>query len=375
MKKTIFILASLALMASACTKSEVIDRSHSSEQETIAFSAYAARATKAAQVDVDNTNLTSFEASAVGNGAVYFDDVTFSKNTVWESSPVYFWPAYALDFFAYNTPASAAVFTPEVTASSQTIFVAPAPAIADQEDLVASYASGKKESDATSAEQSLPLVFNHYLTQVIVKAKNSNPTYKVMVESVKLANLAGDGTYTFSDNTMTATAGKVNSGTSVDYTAGFTAKELGAEAREVMTDAGKGRWYLIPQKNRTAWNRADAEGTSDMTNSSHGTYLALKVKITANNDALNIYPSDGSYAWMAVPVPDALLFEQGKRYNVTVDFFSPTGNGAGYVDPEDPGELDGDTLTDDSGKKIIGGVIRFNATVNTWDDVDITISL
>ena len=108
-----------------------------------------------------------------------------------------------------------------------------------------------------------------------------------------------------------------------------------------------------------------------MKNTSNGTYLALKVKITANSDALRIYPaSENEYAWMSVPVPAELAFVQGKRYIVTFDFFSNTGNGAGYVDPEEPGDLDGDNDPDnDNGKEIIGGVIKFDATVSDWETV------
>lgn len=65
---------------------------------------------------------------------------------------------------------------------------------------------------------------------------------------------------------------------------------------------------------------------------------------------------------------------RAKKYVITVDFFSETGKGAGYVDPETPSDLDGDDNAD-NGKKIIGGAIKFNATVNDWANVDITISL
>ena len=69
-------------------------------------------------------------------------------------------------------------------------------------------------------------------------------------------------------------------------------------------------------------------------------------------------------------------FRAGKKYNVTVDFFSNDNNGgAGYVDPEEPGELDGDEDTDDSGKAIVGGVIKFNATVDTWDRNTVTVNI
>lgn len=389
MKKSLLILAAVAFVASSCTKTEVIE---DTPKKGINFSAYTAKPTRAAQVDVTTTNLTSFEVTAIGNGATYFDNVTFSKNTVWESATKYFWPAFPLTFCAYNTPthtADGTTFTRTIDKDQQKLFVAPNAELAKQEDLVAAYAGGKTEGDVTIYKSSLPIRFNHYLTQVIVMAKNSSTTYKVVVDSVKLANLAGDGTYTFSDNTMTATDSKVNKAASSDYKAGFTAKELDGTSKEVMTNGGNGKWYLIPQTVR-AWKRKDNVEDSDMTNSgegtAHGTYLALKVKITANGGKLKIYPATGEESgWMAVPIPTAWtssaettpsIFAQGKKYTITLDFFSATGNGAGYVDPETPSDLDGDgKANDDNGKKIIGGAIKFNATVNDWANVDITISL
>ena len=173
------------------------------------------------------------------------------------------------------------------------------------------------------------------------------------------------------------------SGTSSDYISTFTtAKTLTADAAEVMADA-TGKWYLIPQTVK-AWDRENNMTNKGVSSSSssptstydHGTYLALKVMITMNNGQTTIYPKTGESAWMAVPVPSDLAFAQGKKYNVTVDFFSDKNNGgAGYVDPEEPGELDGITSTDDSGKAIVGGVIKFNATVDTWDSNTVTVNI
>ena len=189
------------------------------------------------------------------------------------------------------------------------------------------------------------------------------------VYGVKLANLAGEGTYTFSTGNMVATAGKVNSAASSDYTSNFTVKTLPADAQEVMVTTGSGKWYLVPQS-VTAWDQA-----GNKKNTSHGTYIALNVKITAPNDVV-VYPTSGESAWMAVPVPAELAFAQGSKYTVTFDFFSSNGGGAGYVDPEDPGELDRDPNTEDNGKSIIGGAIKFSATVNPWTNVnEITIDL
>lgn len=380
MKKISVIFAALALLAASCTKTEVVSSDVQSSQRGIGFSAYTAKPTKAAQKDVTTEDFNSFEVTAIGNGAVYFDNVTFmwkSGSNVWESDPLYFWPSYALDFYAYNTPADGnGTFTRSITTTApQTLTYSPAAELAKQEDLVVAYATSKKESDATSTNNSLALTFNHYLTQVVVNAKCSNAGYTVVVDGVKLANLAGEGTYTFSSSTMEATAAKVNSDASSDYSSTFTAKPLTSSPQEVMAD-GTGKWYLVPQTVK-AWDRENNMTNIGASSSTydHGTYLALKVKITSKAGN-KIYPVSGDEsAWMAVPVPAQLAFAQGKKYNVTVDFFSSTGKGAGYVDPEQPGELDGDSSTSDAGKSIVGGAITFNATVTAWDDVNITISL
>lgn len=367
MKKITMILVGLAVLVASCTKTE--DVKVSSSDRSISFNGYTERHTKAAQTDVTTDNLNSFKVTAVGDGAVYYDDVEYSKKgDVWESNPVHFWPAYNLDFFAYNTPGNNTGFTREITKDGQILVVTPASDLANQEDLVAACAESKNPTDNDS-KGAIALNFHHYLTQVVVKAKNSSANYKVVVDGVKLANLAGDGTYTFTDAKMTATTEKINSATSSDYSSTFTEKTLTSAAVEVMTDGGNGRWYLIPQT-VTAWNQE-----TEKKNTSNGTYLALKVKITTSNGA-KIYPASGdASAWMAVPVPAGLAFVQGKKYNVTVDFYSSDNGGAGYVDPEYPGDLDGKPGTDDSGKKI-KEVIMFDASVTTWGDtVDVVISL
>lgn len=381
MKKFTLILATVALLAAGCTKTEVVGPQN---RKGINFAAYTAKTTKAAQTDVTTGNLTAFEVTAFGNGALYFDNVTFEKHTtnnitVWESDTKYFWPAFPLTFCAYNTPivyqnpAHITGFKRRINTRTQELEldVAPAKELAYQQDLVAAYAEDKKESDATSTGKSLSLTFNHYLTQVIVKAKNvRHETYKVVVDSVKIANMVGQGKYTFRTNIMEAPEEIINHEYSIDYKAGFPAKTLTSVAQAVMpnTNNGNGRWYLIPQS-VTSW---DPE--TNRTNTNHGTYLALKVKITANNGALKIYPATGDKSgWMAVPIPSELAFAQGKKYIVTINFFAK--NGAGYVDPEAGSDLDGNGAADDMGMKIIGGEIKFDATVNNWAEIKVGIDL
>lgn len=355
MKKSIFILAALALLSASCTKTEVVNSGAQSAQKGIGFSAYTAKPTKAGEVKT--SNLTSFNASAIGNGAIYFDDVTFTKNTVWGSNPVYFWPAYALDFYAYNVPgAENGSFSSDITKDSQTLGFKPAADFAKQVDLVAAYAEAKTQADATSTESSLALTFNHYLTQIVVKAKSSNANYVVKVSGVKVANLKDSLTYKISTNASEVATGAADA----DYSTEITETTLSASVDSLTTG------YLVPQT-VTAWAQA-----TESTNTSNGAYLALKVSIATAGGAM-IYPKSGEAAWMAVPVQGGLNFEKGKRYNVTLDFFG--NGGAGYVDPENPGELDGNTSTPDNGKPILGGAIKFNASVSGWDTVEVLISL
>ena len=386
MNKSTFALAALALIAASCTKTEVVGSGPETSGSGINFSAYTAKPTKAAQTDVKNDNFDKFNVTAIGNGAIYFDNVLFSKNNesgVWESTPQYFWPAFALNFYAYNTPEKG-VFTRNIDANNETLTFAPSSTLAEQEDLVAAKALNQTLA-LTNSSLATDLTFNHYLTQVIVKAKNSNSTYKVEVDGVKFANLAGEGTYSFSTEKMAAPEGKINSSTSADYVATFGATELSDTETEVMTDGDAGRWYLVPQEVKP-WDQANNKDNASVVATNNGTYLALKVKITAKhgNSILKIYPATGDdSAWMAVPVPvaqDATKFAlaQGKKYTFIINFFSDNNkSGAGFVDPEVPGDLDGNPGTSDAGKPIVGNVIKFSAEVNNWDETntEITINL
>ncbi len=362
MKKSIFLLAAFALLAASCAKTELVSSGAFSSQKGIGFSAYTAKPTKAAQTDVKTDNFNSFEVTAIGNNAVYFDNVTFSKNSegVWASTPAYFWPAYALNFYAYNTPANGFVDR-SIAVGSQTLTFTPSTVLAEQEDLVAACAENQTQPVSGATD----ITFNHYLTQIVVKALNTNSTYGVEVAGVKIAHMKNKVKYTFSSNT----AAVADDATDETYSSEFAAKTLTTTAQEVMTASTENKWYLVPQ-GVTAWNQA-----GDQTNTSKHTYLALKVKITANGGALKIYPTSGDYAWMAVPVTGVTEFVKGHKYTFVIKFFQ--NSGAGYVDPEVPSDIDGDGDADsDKGKPIIGGAITFNATVSPWTpETEIVIEL
>ena len=149
MRKSTVIFAVLALVGASCTKIQIAESSDSSPSKgAISLSAYTAMPTKAAQEDVTTDNFVKFEVTAIGNSAVYFDNVSFKKsgseaNAVWESDTKYFWPAFALDFYAYNTPENG-TFSHSISTASQTLSFTPSTTLAEQEDLVAACVTGKK---------------------------------------------------------------------------------------------------------------------------------------------------------------------------------------------------------------------------------------
>ena len=387
MKKATFLFAGLALIAASCSETEIVNSTTQETPETINFSAYANRLTKAVQTDVTTANLNSFNVTAIGDNAVYFDNITFTKGSsgVWESSTEYAWPNYALDFYAYNIPVDndeqdKTGFSQFINnEENKNLKVTPAKEIAHQEDFVVAEALDQTlASTSGNDHHAVNLTFKHYLTQFVIEAMNSRPNnYTVEVSGVKITNIAGTGVYTFSNNQMTAST---TENVKTSYEVSFSNKELTSVTHKVMGENGYGQWYLVPQT-VTPWVQS-----SDIKNTANGAYLALKVRISASNGDM-VYPKttgeDGkqAYAWMAMPMPsvvsDAMeyAYAQGKKYTIIFNFFSD-GKGAGFVDPQDPGDLDGDGSTEeDKGQPIGGHVIKFNATVDEWDADNTTITI
>lgn len=380
MKRTTLFLAGLALMAAGCTDTEIVNNNAPETSQSINFAAYTSKLTRALQTDVTTSNLTSFKVTAIGNNSIYFEDVVFTKGVdVWESADEHIWPNYPLDFYAYNTPENDSDVDPTGFVSyiklddNKNIKVTPAKELAHQEDFVVAKALRQTSAGtSTNEHHAVNLTFKHYLTQIILHAKNSyTERYKVEVKEAQIKHIAGSGIYYFAADKMTADANSM-----IDYSASFTSKTLTNVAHEVMTDDGGGKAYLVPQ-NINPWVQS-----TDPTNTSKGAYLALKVKITTV-DGARFYPATGEdeYAWMAVPMPSVDANERiydyapGKKYTIILNFFSER-TSAGYVDPEEPGDLDGDgDADDDKGLPIGGNVIKFNASVDDWDTTNTTITI
>lgn len=338
---------SLAAIAMAsCSKDETMSTNNG---HAIDFrGAMQTRATEMTTAGLESFFVTALDA----NQATYFENVTFSKSgDSYVSSPAYYWPSDDgdLSFFAYS-PSVTGLGNPTLTINGSTKTLAdfsPAAQVADQKDFITATATGNKTANESAG---VALLFNHQLSQIEVKAKNTNDGYIYKVCGVRIGKPVSKGSFNFSDSKWSLAADKANY--VVEY---GEAKTLNGTAASVMAEDGNNA-MLIPQT-LTAWKAEE-----DPTNTQVGAYLAVKVQIVTKSGA-RVYPveSVGEYDWVAVPI--STNWEAGKKYVYTLDF----SNGAGKVDPEKPQPTEPEDPFD-PGEDILGSAIKFTVDVSEWTE-------
>ena len=189
------------------------------------------------------------------------------------------------------------------------------------------------------------------LTQVEVRAKSSNNTYRYDVKAVRIGSVRSTGDYTFPSAVNTDGSWTLKEGSYASYTTEDLKEpvRLTADATSLMGDGGTA--MLLPQQ-LTAWDAKD-----DKENTKNGSYIALLLKITTDAGR-QVYPSaDDEYGWAAVPIGGHAEskknhWQPGDKFVYTLDL---TG-GAGVTPPDSP----------DPGEPILGQPIHFTVTVNNW---------
>lgn len=303
---------------------------------------WSTRATETTTASLKTIYVTAIDK----NGGNYFSSEIFtlgSENSFQSSSP-YYWPGdnSDLNFFAYAPSSTDLGGTLTITNATKTLAdFAPAAAVADQKDFVTAKASGSKSASESTG---VALNFKHQLSQIEIKAKNSNEAYNFKVVAVRICQPVSQGTFDFGTEGWTLAESKATYNV-----ADFTDVPLTADAQSLMGVDGTA--MIIPQQ-LTAW---DPE--TDASNDNKGAYLSVKLQITTKAGA-RVYPAeaDGNHGWAAVPVGTKL--EAGMKYVYTLDF----SNGAGYIDPAEPG-------TGTPGQDIIGRTpISFTVEVTPWTE-------
>lgn len=353
MKKYLVFLAAIsAAVVVSCNKNEQVSVS---QDGAITFRSSFAAQTKASETT--NTNIGSFNVTAIGNGESYFTDlaVAVDGTGACTTSKTYYWPSYALSFYAY---ANLCGGTAAIDNSAKKInSVTPASEAASQQDFVIAYNTGTKAANETSG---VALNFRHALSQIVIKAKNmSTSGIVIKVKGVKITNILNSGNFTYPDavttphngGTLAQSLWNTSSASKVDYViSDATGLTLDDTAKDIMFAGAS--WMVVPQALTARASFADA--------TDHGSSIGVMVQILDQNDG-QLYPSTaGEYAYTNIPIDTN--WEPGKKYIYTLNFLDEANDGgAGVDDNDDP---------------VLGKPIKFTLTVDDWVDTvvpDITV--
>ena len=372
MKKV--LLGTLAVLTlAACSKDEVVQQN---PNDAISFSIVTNKAVSRAHDGYCNKVLPGdFQVWAAAQGKVYFENEKYVKITGTttykpEGSFSRYWPESGkVDFFATKNEKGTKHFVPtEGSTSLSFTGYTVENAVADQTDFIYAASKAVDKPDNGKAD----LYFRHALSQVEFKARNENKKIYVVIEGVQVVNVNNSGDFTIleptknvwvddthSDNDaaddLSGDPGDPRSGYGLwsnqggkqSYEAIFTAVDLkgGAGTKELTSyddgaEFNTNTMYLIPQElDRWAYS---ASGPAAAASDQNKSYFMVKALIY-NMPTETSVPTDQVVVWgektasdyvskyIAVAIPSATTWEQGKRYVYTF-VFTETGNG-GY-DPD-----------------------------------------
>lgn len=338
MKKIVFLMGIAAVAFASCAKDSV---SEANLGKAIDFRV--AAQTRATETTTDNLDCFKVTALTADAEADYFTAVTFNKEGAFYSSApdFYYWPnTGSLDFYAYSPVDLAGV---SVSKAGKTVAgFAPAANVADQVDFITATATG----DKTNETSGVALNFSHELTQVLVRAKNSNKAYTYTVKAFKIGNVSGKGNFDFTKAVGERWELSTAAADSASYVVEFEPTVVTNTGVGFVADTlTYGSAMLLPQQ-LTAW-------TKDATK---GTYFAVYAKVQTSTGTV-VFPKNSAdgYGWLAVGVDTE--WKAGYKYVYTLDFTTGAGT---PVTPEGEGD------EDEGDGELFGGKIQFTAAVTPW---------
>lgn len=362
--------AATAIALSSCSSEETKDVAKSSN---ITFRSTVGLNSRGTEATTDN--LKNIWVSAWAGDDVAFNDVQFAKNAGGQFNSVgaaYFWEKdkdYTFMAFATGKD-NKANLTPTVTKTNITLTdYAPNATLADQLDLLVAQGTGSKAGNETTGAK---LDFDHILSQIQIKVKNTNENRKYIIKGVRISNVKGTATYTFAPGNAAAKHAWTDIKTPSQYVlnqdAGNTLDGQNKDATDLLVGANSA--MLIPQ-GITAWDGKAPNKPATFANV-NGAYISLLINVQKKNaagDWEQVYPdkagqADGTkFAWAAVAIPN-VTWANGNKYIYTLDL----SRGAGKVDPVDPGKDWVDGKDPGKGEDILGGEIFFKVEVKQWVD-------
>ena len=387
MKKYFFLAAIAAIGLASCSSDETIASQATSESNEISFRPLTNGTTraveKAAFVSADVINVWS----TLGASS-YFDNINFTYDgTSFKSAAnqTYYWPSSIsssnkVSFFAtYGATQSAAGQLASATYDGET-------------DIL----FAKKEFEAKPSDGVGTLNFRHALSEIEVKAKNSNASLEVVITGARIGYVAKTASFSYSGGvTDQNTNDWKNAGSATlivqnDWSK-TTPTSPSADVYEKATSVSKTLtgvqgaseitgltpWMLVPQSlalstsptNYSQKYKTTTKGTASSEANLNCAYIALKMAIK-NNDASKT--SIVAEQWCYWPITTS--WDPGKKYTYVVDVA-----GGGYQ----PTNVD-EEAADDLDPVLRNLVIQFNpCTIDVWvtdldgdstqdDDINVT---
>lgn len=363
MKKSVLLMAAATAIAlSSCSSEDTMDIAKSSN---ITFRSTVGLNSRGTEVKTDNLN--NFWVSAWADDDVVFDGVEFKKKDgtqefhsvggtwFWEKNKNYTFMAFAT---GKDTKEN---LNPTIAKDNITLTnYSPDQNPANHLDLLTAQGTGTQVANENAGAA---LDFDHILSQIQIKVKNTNASVKYIIKGVRISNVKGTGTYTF-----TPADGKKHAWTATTPNQYVLKDGVDIKLNDQNTDAdllaGDNSAMLIPQ-DITAWNGQVPAGSNASFKDVTGSYISLLINVQQKNGAVwkQVYPladePNEKCAWTAVAIP-TVTWANGNKYIYTLDLTK----GAGKVDPVDPGVDPGVN----PGEQIFGKEIKFTVNVKPWVD-------
>ena len=380
MNKKFIILAAMAavfgMSFTACSNNDDIDGAANGPSVTlptrVAFNAWldGAAATRGynaslADIEGDGISVWAFDATketAITAAADFFMGGptaglahTWDGTNEWyKAASDYFWPEYNLNFVALTPQSGGGIGTIGISQAAaatpgtpekpvMTVFV-DVPLTTEsagtygsdtQKDIM--FASIEDQTPLTTGSASLS--FKHGLSQLVFKGgvDGQSTIHKAVVKSIKLVNVASDGTITYTaatdalaavvndevgaaGQTKTYAANIVNSTVTASINNADPADDETPNAISGQDDNASGRNYqmmILPQTSVTCTGVTNAVNVSQKTAPTAGTYFLVNADLYANGDDVNKVLSSATDVYIPL---ESTTWAPNTKYTYTMMF-------------------------------------------------------
>lgn len=369
--------AATAIALSSCSSEETKDVAKNSN---ITFRSTVGLNSRGTEATTDN--LKNIWVSAWADNDVVFANEQFTKKDAttefhsvngpwfWEKDKTYTFMAFA------TGKENKGGLTPAINKDNITLTdYMPDGNPANQLDLLVAQGTGTKVDNQTTGAK---LDFDHILSQIQIKVKNTNENRKYIIKGVRISNVKGTATYAFTPGNAAGQHAWTDIKTPSQYVLNQDAAITLDDQNQNVTDllVGANSAMLIPQ-GITAWDGTVPAGPNPTFKDVTGSYISLLINVQKKNNGQweQVYPDkagqadDTKFAWAAVAIP-AVTWANGNKYIYTLDL----SRGAGKVDPVDPGK-DKTDKDPKPGEDILGGEIFFKVEVKAWTPTGQTVPM